>query len=160
MTVACCLKRRVINCASWRPLRRRERMVLCASLGEETRPEIPMSDSSSSDNRSSESSSSRQGWRPGAEATVAGQSIRVVQVMKANRSVKLIRSESRKLGQRRLVAFASAVALTALAWYGQDLISELGQRTSLPVEELEGLIYFIICFNVVSMVLPKSRYSK
>ncbi|GIL55065.1 hypothetical protein Vafri_10709 [Volvox africanus] len=159
MTVACCLERRVINCASWRPLRRRERVVLCASLGDETRPEIPMSASSSSDNRSSELPSSSQGWRPGAEATVARPS-NVVQVLKANRSVKLIRSESRRLGQRRLAAFASAVALTALAWYGQDLISELGQRTSLPVEELEGLIYFIICFNVVSMVLPKSRYSK
>jgi hypothetical protein len=46
------------------------------------------------------------------------------------------------------------------AWYGQDLISELGRRTALPVEELDGLIYFIICFNVVSYVLPKSRYNK
>ncbi|GIL82781.1 hypothetical protein Vretimale_8337 [Volvox reticuliferus] len=160
MTVACCLGRRVNKCPSWRPLRRRERVVLCASHGEETRPEIPISASSSSAERFSELPSYNQGWRPGAEATVPGPSNRVVQVLKANRSVKLIRSEGRRLGQRRLAAFASAVALTALAWYGQDLILELGQRTSLPVEELAGLIYFIICFNVVSLVLPKSRYRK
>ena len=46
------------------------------------------------------------------------------------------------------------------AWYGQDSIAELGRRTSLPVDELDGLIYFVICFMAVSLVLPKSRYSK
>ncbi|KXZ54864.1 hypothetical protein GPECTOR_4g936 [Gonium pectorale] len=80
-------------------------------------------------------------------------------MLKANRSVRLMRQESRRRGgESRLAAFVSAVALLTLAWYGQDIISQLGRVTTLPVEEIDGILYFIICFNVVSLVVPRSRY--
>ncbi|PNH02868.1 hypothetical protein TSOC_011117, partial [Tetrabaena socialis] len=74
------------------------------------------------------------------------------------RSFKLLRAEGRRLGERRFAAAFSAVTLSALAFYGTDLISMAGRITRLPVEDIDGFIYFVIVFNVVSLVLPKSRY--
>lgn len=48
------------------------------------------------------------------QATGSGPGSIVVQVLKANRGVKLIRSENRRLRERRLAAFATTVALTTL----------------------------------------------
>lgn len=80
----------------------------------------------------------------------------VVRVMKGGRNVRLLRPDSRS--EKRWASFLSAVALTWLAFYGQSIIEQLNQMTTLPIDEIDGIIYFIIAFNIVSLVLPKSRY--
>ncbi|GLC41579.1 hypothetical protein PLESTB_000700100 [Pleodorina starrii] len=163
MAAVCGLGRRLLSCgrSPGPTIRRWERVVLCASVEDGTRVETTTPAASSFvEDQSLDSPSSSQRWLSGAESSVAGPSSNVVTALRANRGFKLIRSETRRLGQRRLAASVSVLALTTLAWYGQDLIAELGRRTSLPVEELDGLIYFVIGFVAVSCVLPKSRYSK
>ncbi|GFR52507.1 hypothetical protein Agub_g15082 [Astrephomene gubernaculifera] len=102
-------------------------------------------------------------WVRGVEAASsssrAASSGDVAPPFRQSRSLRLLQAESRKLGERRLVAFISAVAFLTLAWYGQDLLTQLGRITRLPIEELDGLIYFLVGFFAVSLVLPKSRYT-
>ncbi len=62
--------------------------------------------------------------------------------------------QERSKGADRAAAFVSALALITLAWYGQDLIVQLGELTSLPVEEIDWAIYFLIAFQLVSLVMP------
>eukprot|EP00198_Chlamydomonas_reinhardtii_P002778 XP_001692114.1 predicted protein [Chlamydomonas reinhardtii] len=93
-------------------------------------------------------------WMPSSSSNSPPPS--VVRVMKGGRNVRLLRPDSRS--EKRWASFLSAVALTWLAFYGQSIIEQLNQMTTLPIDEIDGIIYFIIAFNIVSLVLPKSRY--
>ncbi|KAG2451218.1 hypothetical protein HYH02_003825 [Chlamydomonas schloesseri] len=80
----------------------------------------------------------------------------VVRAMKGGRNVRLLRPDSRS--EQRWASFLSAVALTWLAFYGQSIIEELNKLTTLPIDEIDGIIYFVIGFLVINAALPKSRY--
>jgi hypothetical protein len=38
--------------------------------------------------------------------------------------------------------------------FGNDMLTTLSQLTHLPVEEVDGIAYFLAAFSIVSAVLP------
>ncbi|CAL8471288.1 g10830 [Coccomyxa elongata] len=89
-----------------------------------------------------------------AKKLVAGKDIKAQQFKVGEKTVSLGFTKSNELFVSRAAMIGIATSIIGELLTGKGALQQLGFETGLPIQDLDGLVLFIIAFNLIAALLP------